>query len=542
MAAVETLFAQAVTHHRAGRLAEAGKLYQAVLAAAPEHAPALHLLGTLALEIGQGAAAIDLIAAAIAIDAGIAAYHNDLGEALRRAGRLDEAGEHYAQALALEPGSAAALCNLGLLAQSRGDHEMAIEQYRRALLLDPGLGVAQRNLGAALLESGELEAAAAELELAYERDPAHPAALLNLGNLRQAQDRYDEAIGLYRTLLATDPAHVPALINLAEALQRQGRPDLALPSFERALELAPDLPAAQWSTGLCRLLLGDDRRGWEGFAWRGRAGVVPPHGLPGPEWDGAPLDGKVLLVHAEQGLGDTIQFVRHLPALRVAAKGEIILLCQQPLARLLAPLARIATPDRALPAWDCRVPLLDLPRLLRARPTVSSPYLAGDAARVEDWRARLADLPRPRIGLVWRGRPEHKNDRRRSIPARLLAPLLQHQAGWVSLQQGAKPEELAALGPIRQLGDAFADLQDAAEAITALDLVISVDTALAHLTGALGRKLWLLLPLAPDWRWLTTRHDSPWYPSATLFRQQSAGDWAGVVSEVAASLQDLRLE
>lgn len=542
MAAVETLFAQAVAHHRAGRLAEAGALYQAVLKAAPEHAPALHLLGTLALAIGQGEAAINLIAAAIAIDAGVAAYHNDLGEALRRAGRLDEAGGHYAQALALDPGNAAALCNLGLLAQGRGDHETAIEQYRRALLVDPGLAVAQRNLGAALLETGEIEAAASMLEPAYERDPAHSAALLNLGNLRQAQDRYDEAVTLYQTLLAADPNHVAALINLAEARQRQGRPDLALPGFEQALKLAPDLPAVQWSAGLCRLLLGDYRRGWDGFAWRGRAGVVPPHGLPGPEWDGAPLAGKTLLVHAEQGLGDTIQFVRYLPELRARSAGQIILLCQQPVGRLLAPLARIATPDRALPAWDVRVPLLDLPRRLGAGPAPSAPYLAADPVRVEAWRARLADLPAPRIGLVWRGRPEHKNDRRRSIAAPLLAPLLRHPAGWVSLQQGAKPEELAALGPIRQLGDDFVDLRDAADAIAALDLVISVDTALAHLTGALGRKLWLLLPLAPDWRWLTARRDSPWYPSAALFRQSSAGNWAGVVEEVAAALPDLTLD
>jgi Flp pilus assembly protein TadD len=471
MAELEAVFRRAVEHHLAGRLEAAGRDYQTVLAAFPDHAPSLHLLGALAFQIGQVEPAINLIAAAIAVDGTVSAYHNDLGEALRVAGRLDEAGEQYRVALALEPGNVAALNNLGIV--------------------------------------------------------------------EQAQGRLEEAVALYEALLKADPTHVQALVNLGQALQRQGRPDEALPYFEAALACAPDLPSARWNAGLCRLLLGDLGRGWEGFRHRWEAGAVPPHGLAGPEWTGEALGHRRLLIHAEQGLGDTIQFARYLQPVQERARGEVVLLCQPPVARLLAPLIRTTSPEELLPNYDCRMPLLDLPRLFGTElGTIDGhvPYLAVNPAQADAWRAQLADLPAPRIGLVWRGRPDHKNDRNRSIPAATLAPLTRLPFGWISLQQGATAAELTALGDPRQLGDGFGDLQDAADAIAALDLVIAVDTALAHLAGALGKKVWILLPLAPDWRWLTSRDDSPWYPTARLFRQTVRGDWTTVIDRVVAAV------
>jgi tetratricopeptide (TPR) repeat protein len=540
MQQIEAIFTRAVEHHLAGRLEAAGRDYQAVLAAIPDHAPTLHLLGALAFQIGQIEPAINLISAAIGIDDTVPAYRNDLGEALRQAGRLDEAAKQYRAALALEPGNVAALNNLGIVEQSQGRRAAAIALYRQAIAIEADFAPAQLNLGVALLESGDIEAAATALETARRLDPANPAATLNLANLRQAQDRLDEAVALYRGLLAADPEHVEALVNLGQALQRQGRPELALEPFGAALALAPELPAAQWNAGLCRLLLGDFARGWAGFAWRWQAGAVPPHGLAGPEWQGDPLAGRRLLIHAEQGLGDTIQFARYLK--RLPAFGdEVTLLCQKPVRRLLDGLVRTVTPDEKLPQWDCRIPLLDLPRLFGTElPSIDGivPYLDVAPERVAAWREQLADLPGPRIGLVWRGRPDHQNDRNRSIPATLLAPLTRIPAGWISLQQGTTAAELSALGAPRHLGDSFGDLQDAAEAIAALDLVITVDTALAHLAGALGKPVWILLPLAPDWRWLTGRADSPWYPSARLFRQERAGDWAGVVAAIGEELGD----
>ena len=543
MKQIEAIFTRAVEHHIAGRLEAAGRDYQAVLAALPDHSPTLHLLGALAFQIGQIEPAINLISAAIEIDDTVPAYHNDLGEALRIAGRPEEAETQYRAALALEPGNVAALNNLGIVEQAGGRRDAAIVRYREAIAIQADFAPAHLNLGAALLEAGDVEAAEAALETARRLDAASTEAALNLANLRQAQDRLDEAVALYRGLLEAHPGHVQALVNLGQALQRQGLPALAIEQFDAALALAPDLPGAQWNAGLCRLLLGDYAQGWQGFAWRWQANAVPPHALAGPEWTGDALAGRRLLVHAEQGLGDTIQFVRFLQRLGAEPPGDIILLCQKPLKRLLAGFARIVTADQPLPDWDCRVPLLDLPRLfgigladLGAEPA----YLAADAEGVAHWQSELADLPKPRIGLLWRGRPDHRNDRNRSIPASALAPLTRVRAGWVSLQQGAVPDELTLLGPILQLGDSFGDLQDAADAIAALDLVITVDTALAHLAGALGKPVWLLLPLAPDWRWLTGRDDSPWYPSARLFRQTRAGDWTDVVDRVAAAVRELR--
>lgn len=473
MAEIEAVFRRAVDHHLAGRLEAAGRDYQAVLAVRPDHAPCLHLLGALAFQIGQIEPAINLIAAAIAIDDRVSAYHNDLGEALRVGGRLDEAALAYRAASALDPGNAAALNNLGIVEQVQRRADAAIALYRRAIALAPDFAAAQLNLGVALLEAGAVAAAEAALET--------------------------------------------------------------------ALALAPGHPSVAWNVGVCRLLRGDLRRGWDGFTRRWDAGAVPPHGLGGPEWTGEPLAGRRLLIHAEQGLGDTIQFARYLKPAQDRAQGEVTLLCQAPVRRLLDPLIRTATIEAGLPHYDCRIPLLDLPRLFGTElATIDGqvPYLQPPEDQVEAWRVRLADLPRPRIGLVWRGRPDHKNDRNRSIPAALLSPLTRLPAGWVSLQKGATSEELAALSAPRALGDAFGDLQDAAAAIMTLDLVISVDTALAHLAGALGKPVWILLPLAPDWRWLLGRADSPWYPTARLFRQSRAGDWSGVVEAVAAALAE----
>jgi tetratricopeptide (TPR) repeat protein len=533
---IETVFNRAVEHHLAGRLQAAGQDYQTVLAALPDHAPSLHLLGVVAFQIGQTAAAINLMAAAIAIDDTVAAYHNDIGEVYRTAGRLDEAAAHYGHTLHLDPEHAGAMNNLGIVLQNVGRIDEAIELYRRAIAVQADFAQAHMNLGAALVEAGRADEAAHELEAAHRLAPDDLMVSLNLANARQAQGRLDEAIGIYRAVLALKPDYTEAQVNLGSALKAQGRPAAALSCYAAAIAQAPELASAHWNDGVCRLLLGDFPRGWAGFAWRWRAGAVPPHGLPGPEWDGSALDGQTLLVHAEQGLGDTIQFARFLKHLKARGAGEVILLCQAPLTRLLAGrdgVSRVVGPEEPLPAWDLRVPLLDLPRLFGTTLQTldgATPYLTVDPARVERWRDRLGG----RIGLVWQGRRDHQNDRNRSLPAALLAPLLAVPGcRFVSLQQHADPGDVAGM---EDLGDAFGDLQDAAEAIAALDLVITVDTAIAHLAGALGKPVWILLPLAPDWRWLLDRTDSPWYPTARLFRQPKAGDWPAVIAAVADAL------
>ncbi|HVJ54467.1 MAG TPA: tetratricopeptide repeat protein [Aliidongia sp.] len=542
MAAIDTLYARAIEHHLAGRLREAGALYQQILALDPNHAPSLHLLGAIAFTLGQMIPAIELIEAAIAIDGGVSSFHNDLGEAYRVSGRIDEAAHCYVRAIQIEQSNVAALNNLGILLHGAQRYDEAVELYTRALAVEPDHVPARMNLGAALIELGRADEAAAALERAQRLAPDDAKVTLNLANARQAQNRFDDAIALYRALLTAQPDHAEALVNLGRALTESGRPQESLTHYAAALATAPDLAIARFNDGVSRLVLGDLAQGWEGFAWRWRADAVPPHGLSGPLWDGSSLEGKSLLVHAEQGLGDTIQFARFLKQLSAYGAGTVTLLCQPPLKSLMRQVEgadAVVGPDENLPAFDARIPLLDLPRLFGTRiETIDgAPYLSIDAERADAWRGRLA---RPSVGLVWHGRRSHRNDRNRSMTAATLAPLLGNErARFVSLQKDAAPGELdilRAAGTITDLGEEFADIEQLAEAVAALDLVITVDTAIAHLAGALGRPVWIMLPFAPDWRWMMARPDSPWYASARLFRQRRAGDWAGVVTKVAAAL------
>jgi tetratricopeptide (TPR) repeat protein len=536
MTTLETIFAQAVERHRAGDLEAAGALYQQVLAADARHAPSLHLLGALAFEIGQIEPAINLIETAIAIDDRVPGFHNDLGEAYRAAGRLDEAAACYVRAIRLDAAHAGALNNLGILLQGAGRYEEAADLHRRAVAIEPGEAATRMNLGAALVALDRPDEGASELEAALRLAPGDRKVRLNLANARQTQGRFGEAIALYRALLAEDPNHAEAHVNLGRALTESGRPRDSLACYDAALAQAPDLAGARFNAGLSHLLLGDLARGWEGFAWRWRADAVPPHGLPGPAWDGGPLNGARLLVHAEQGLGDTIQFARYLKGLAARGAGSVILLCQPALIGLLGRVegvTKVVGPDDALPDWDIRVPLLELPHLFgTTAATIDgvTPYLPTDPG---PWCQRLA---KPSIGLVWHGRRTHRNDRNRSLPAALLAPLVALPGRhFYSLQKDALPGDLAALaeaGPITDLGEDFADFEALAAAISALDLVITVDTAIAHLAGALGRPVWILLPFAPDWRWQLDRTDSPWYPTARLFRQRRAGGWSDPLAEI----------
>ena len=296
-------------------------------------------------------------------------------------------------------------------------------------------------------------------------------------------------------------------------------------------------------------MLGDLARGWQGFAWRWRADAVPPHGLALPEWAGEPLAGRHLLVHAEQGLGDTLQFVRFLPRLRRLAPESVTLLCQPVLTELLRDIPgadRVIGPEDDFGACDLRVPLLDLPlRLGVALADLSDgvPYLDAKPALTEIWHRRLGRASGKRVGLVWKGRPQHANDRNRSMRLDMVVPLFALEGvSWVSLQKDPSDAErgLLAGAGVRDLGDELLTLDDTAAVIAGCELVVSVDTSVAHLAGALGKPVWILLPMVPDWRWLMGRADTPWYPSAKLFRQPARGDWTGVVNAVARDLNAAR--
>jgi tetratricopeptide (TPR) repeat protein len=516
-AVIARMLAEGVDRHRRGLLDEAAALYRRVLEASPEQAVALHLLGRIAEARGDPAEALALIDRAIAANGRVSAYHASRGAVLLSLGRAEDAAATLRQALSLDPNNAETTNVLGNAMLALGHPAAAIECYRRALALRPEYPEAHNNLGSALRAGGRLLEAEAALARAIERRPSYASALANLGLVRQERARYAEALELYDRAIAADPTHAAAHGNRAMLL----------------------------------LLLGRLREGFAEYEWRWRMPgfATPRRAFPQPMWDGAHLGERTIFVHAEQGLGSAIQFVRYAGLL--ARQGSrVIVECRRPLYRLFAHslaqrdgMVEVITKGETSPPFDCHAPLMSLPHLLGTTiETIpaTAPYLSAPPADVSAWRERLASAPRPRVGLVWAGNPKHENDHNRSMPARLLAPLITSAGvSFFSLQVPAAPADFAALPPgrVSDLAPALADFADTAGVVENLDLVVSVDTAVAHLAGALGKPVWLLLPYVPEWRWLLDRDDSPWYPTMRLFRQQSAGDWTGVVERLKMALQ-----
>jgi tetratricopeptide (TPR) repeat protein len=436
---------------------------------------------------------------------------------LHQAGRLDEAEALYLEATRLEPGNPLAIHYLGVLAMQRGDLARSAGLMRQALAARPEIVDFHTNLGLCLRRLGHLA----------------------------------EAIECHRRAATLDPRNPIRHNNLAIALQEQGRIDEALETFGRALALDPDNAEAHYNRGLAYLVTGDYARGWEEYEWRARCREfaernLTPAGLR--PWRGEALAGRTLLVRREQGHGDMIQFLRFVPALAeraarvfVEAPAEL-----EALARSVDARVTVIEPDRPPPEVDLYVNLMSIPRWLGV--TLDEipngpPYLRPDPVRCEQWRNRLAGHPGAKVGLVWGGNPLHHNDRNRSCPLPLLAGLLAVPGyRWFSLQRGPSADQLSlpAAAGVTDLGVLLQDYSDTAAAMNALDLVITVDTSAAHLAGALSRPAWVMVPHAPDWRWLRDRDDSPWYPSLRLFRQREAGDWHGVVEAMRIALQEMR--
>jgi tetratricopeptide (TPR) repeat protein len=470
-------FHQACRDHDSGLVAARDTRLAAILAAASSPADGLRLLGALAIRIGRGDVAISHVAAAAGLPPQIAAALRDLGHGFGVVGRLDDAARCYREALRHTPDDA--------------------------------------------------------------------ETLLKLGDALLALDRLDESVASYRTALAHQPDLTAALANLGTALGRLGRVDEATTSYRAALRRAPDLAELHESLGRALLLAGKLDEGWAEHEWRLRAPTAPNR-FAQPQWRGEKLGDRVLLVHAEQGYGDTIQFCRYVP--RIAAPARVVLEVPEPLVGLLAGLPgveRVVARGATLPPFDLHCPMLSLPLVFRTTlETVpnQAPYLAVEPARAAAWQARLAPLGGTRVGLVWAGRPTHRADRRRSLDLASLAPLAAvPDVSFVSLQTGPASAQTRRPPPGLRLHDwtaEFGDFAETAALVAGLDLVITVDTAVAHLAGALGRTVWLLNRFDGCWRWLLERDDSPWYPSLRQFRQPRLGDWDAVLRAVAAALAD----
>lgn len=541
----------ALSHHQAGRLAQAESIYRQVLAVDPHNADALHYLGVLALQAGQPAAAIDYLRRAIGVHPQIAMFHGNLGSAYGAAGRYDEAFESFRQAIRLDPNFADAHNNLGTALLKVGRAEEAVASFRRATELRPQSAEYHNHLGTALQDLERLDEAVAAYRQALRIRPEFGDARYNIALALSKQGQLELARKNYEHALRIHPGHADAHNNLGNVLREQGQFAEALACYERAIELKPDLAHARKNRGMAWLRMGDYQRGWREYEWRWKCSDSPPREFSQPQWDGAPLAGRTLLVHGEQGLGDTLQFVRFLPQVQ-ARGGRIVLECQPPLAKLLAAsrgMDEIVVRGERLPEFDVHCPLMSLPTALGT--TLDNlprevPYVFVDPQRRQQWQARLATIAGLKVGINWQGNPQFKADRYRSMPLAQFEPLARLEGvRLISLQRGAGVEQL------RQIADRFEVLElpaaddnaeafvDTAAIMQNLDLVVTSDTSVAHLAGALGVPTWVIVPFSPDWRWMIGRDDSHWYPTVRLFRPQRIAGWDEVFSTIAAELTQL---
>jgi tetratricopeptide (TPR) repeat protein len=566
-----------------GRHADAIDAFHQAIAREPKTARNHFNLGVILKDAGQPDAAVEAYRQAIALDPENPDAYVNLGVIHMECGRNDSAFHCFAEAQRLGAAGSAVAVNLAVCLLNNDEHVAALGiatevlsrdpacsdahivrgnvlvamerhsdavcAFEAAIALDPGSVKAYNNLGIALKELARFDEAVAAYRQALTLDPSHVDAHINLGVALQEQDQFDAALACYRQALAIDPGNAKALSNFGVALDQKGLRDASLDAYRRAAALAPDAAKIRFNLAVGLLRAGDMAQGWAEYEWRWRGGVraLKAPKLPQPLWDGDDLAGRTLLVHAEQGLGDTLQFVRYLPLL--ARRGaRVVLVVPTPLERLLrSSLAgvSVAGADAPLPHFDVHLPLMSLPRVFRTdldSIPAQVPYLAVDPAAVAQWRQRLGNGAALKVGVAWSGNPNHKNDRHRSIAAAvLLTELLMPGVQLYSVQKSARPADRSSLISlshiVTDLAPRFGDLGDTAAALMALDLVITVDTSVAHLAGALGRPVWTLLPFTPDWRWLLEREDSPWYPTMRLYRQQRFDDWDDVFERLRADLR-----
>ncbi|HJT77032.1 MAG TPA: tetratricopeptide repeat-containing glycosyltransferase family protein, partial [Gemmataceae bacterium] len=477
---------------------------------------------------------------------GFAKAHYNLGVALAQQGKHDEAAAALRLALAAQPDYPAARYSLGNLLRERGRKEEAAASYREALRGRPDYGEAYNNLGLTLTELGRHAEAAVLLDQAVRLRPRDAGAHNNRGLALAGLGRFAEAEASYREALRLDPRDADAHTNLGSCHKERGRLEEALACYQVALWLRPGLPQAHWNRALAWLQQGDYERGWPEYEWRWRRPQTPPRRLPKPRWDGSPLAGRTILLWMEQGLGDMIQVIRYAALLKQRG-GRVVVECPArmvPLFSTCPGIDRLVAEGEPLPDFDVHAPLLSLPGLLGTTlETVPAqvPYLSADPALVERWGQELAGIEGLRVGIAWQGNPKHQWDRHRSIPLACFAPLAAVPGvRLISLQKGPGAEQAHRFPVADLLGNldggpgAFADT---AAVIKHLDLVVSADTAVAHLAGALGVAAWVALSRVADWRWVAGREDSPWYPSLRLFRQDRLGNWRAVFERMAQELR-----
>lgn len=548
------LRASVVAHIQSGQAAAAlGQLQGALTRLAPDP-DLLHLAGLAARATGDLMAATGWIGRAVALAPRNPDYQNSFGVVLRAQGFTEEAIAAYRRALAEAPDHPDTLGNLANALEQAGRPNEAAEAliHLRRLPGEPPSGHAglALRLGKAFHAAERFEDARRAFHEAVLYDPGSADAHNNLALSFRRLGQPEKAERHYLHALRLTPSDATLWSNAAIALRTLGRVEESVAACERALLHDPQHPGGHFNRSIGLLLLGRLAEGWAEYEWRWRAGVMIPRGFPQPLWIGESFVGRTLLVHAEQGFGDTLQFLRLLDAVK-ARGGRVVLEAQEPLLGLLAGITgvdQLVAAGTPLPHFDLQCPLLSVPGMLgisAARIPATVPYLRIPPTRLAAWTERFHHLEptgrsRLRVGLVWSGNPKHTNDAQRSMPVAQLAPLTDVPGvRFYSLQVGGRLDHPDRPSGLVDLAPALNDFTETAAALAHLDLLITVDTSVAHLAGALGRPVWLLLALDCDWRWMLKRGDSPWYPTARLFRQPTPGDWTPVIAEIAAALRGL---
>lgn len=539
-----------------GDFSAALEYYQQAVRRNPYFTQAFYNAGVCAYLQQDFKSAILYFEKSLGCDDGFPAAAYSLGLAFEAMGEVSHAIEAYGRAIRTSPQDFSSHYNLGSLFLKTGRHEEAVDILGTASALDPISWTAVNNLGLAYHHVSKLDSARQCFENALSLKPDSVVTLQNLGNLYMDLENYPKMLECYETALLNQRGDIPALINMGKMHQEQLNLDRADHFFKQALAMDPDLVEAHIAIGANHLLRGDFFQGWTEMEWRLRSPkrhlTIYPFEFDKPKWGGGTFKGKTLLVHAEQGFGDTIQFVRFLPLVK-AMGGKVILQVQQPLVRLFSDLAAadaicsIEGAGEAIHDFDFYIPLMSLPGLLNIEIqnlAQESAYLTANRRFVEKWKRRPGGKGL-HIGLVWSGNPVHPRNTKRNFPVDQLASLGSLTGfNWYSLQVNPQQEAMQVLKNtlgIKNWAGAFDDFADTAGAIASLDLVITVDTAVAHLSGAMGKPVWVLLPYFPDWRWMMAREDSPWYPTMKLVRQQTPGDWESVTSRLFSALRQVKM-
>jgi tetratricopeptide (TPR) repeat protein len=544
------LLDRALALHRKGQLADAAALYRKILRRNPRHADALHLLGVIETQRRNLSAAVELFDRAIELNPQNATFFSNRGNALKDMKRLDEALTSFNHAIVIKPDYAEALNNRGVVLHEMKRSGEALASLVRALAIKPDYAEAHYNRGNALSALKRLDEALTSFNRALAIKPDYAQALYNRGIVLSDLRRLDEALASYVRALAIRPDHIEALNNRGVVLRELKRVDEAITSYDRAIAIEPDFADALYNRGLAQLLCGDYRRGFGGYEWRWKAkdfSSTPPE-ISAPKWQGEDIAGRSILVFSEQGLGDAIQFARFLPLL-IERGAKVTFLCPAKIVRLLRPLSTKIVFGSSLTeqgTFDCQCALMSLPLWLGTDlGSIPSrmPYLEPEADLAAEWKQTIGKAGF-KIGIAWQGKPGGKIDQGRSVPLCEFTSFARRPGvRLISLQKNYGVDQLMNLPAgvtVETLGDEFDGGPDAfidtAAVMSGLDLIVTSDTSIAHLAGALGLPTWVALQHVPDWRWLLDRDDSPWYPTIRLFRQQTPGDWSTVFRNMTVEL------